>query len=198
MVNEMHPYATDSDERKIVPLYLAVLALVCAIGLSRLLDLIHWPGWIDTPATMGMYGLLYEAFRRWCWRIPILHTLRVVKVPILAGRWSGHVATSYDELNGQHPVEVEIVQDWTQMLVKLKAHHSASVSLVGSIFVGSEIVLTYDYRNEPTPGATNTMHTHRGSATLRLNRETGVLEGDYFSGRDRLNYGAISLTRQAS
>ena len=61
--------------------------------------------------------------------------------------------------------------------------------------VGSDIILTYEYHNEPLPGATGTMHAHRGSATLRLAENGNALEGEYFSGRDRANYGAIHLRR---
>lgn len=190
-----HPYATDSDERKTVPLFLAALAIVSAIGLSRVLTWIHWPGWIDAPATLGFYGLYYEAFRRWIWRANLLHRFGIVKVPLLDGSWTGHVSTSFDDLAGRHPVTVEITQDWTHLLVRLISEYSRSESLVGGILVATEVSLSYDYRNEPLPGAVGTMHAHRGSATLRYDRETGVLEGEYFSGRDRANYGAIRLER---
>ena len=75
----MHPYATDSQERKTIPLFIAAFAVISALALSRLLQLIHWPGWVDAPATMGFYGIYYDLFRRWFWRIPLLHTLGIVK-----------------------------------------------------------------------------------------------------------------------
>lgn len=192
----MHPYATDSDERKTVPLFLAALAIISAIGLSRLLAWIHWPSWIDAPATAGFYGLYYEAFRRWLWRIRILHRLSVVKVPTLQGKWVGHVSTSFDELTGRHPITLEIAQDWTHILIQLLSDYSRSKSVIGGILVGADITLSYDYFNEPLPKAVNTMHAHHGSATLRFDQVNDVLQGEYFSGRDRTNYGAIYLKRQ--
>jgi len=192
----MHPYATDSQERKTIPLFIAAFAVVSAVALSRFLALIHWPGWIDAPATIGFYGFYFDIFRRWIWRIPLLHTLGIIKVPVLSGHWKGYVTTSYDELADKHPVEVEILQDWTHMIVKLRTRYSRSESLIGSILVGTDIVVDYEYRNEPAPGATDTMHAHRGSTTLRLSKEGDVLEGEYFSGRDRANYGAIKLHRE--
>jgi hypothetical protein len=193
-----HPYATDSDERKMIPLFIAALAIISAMALSRLLESIHWPGWIDAPATAGFYGLYYEAFRRWIWRMPILQRLGIVKVPVLNGSWQGHVVTSFDELEGRHPVTVHIVQDWTHLLVRLQTEYSRSQSLVGSILVDDEVTLSYDYRNEPLPGAAGSMHAHRGSAVLRYDANAALLEGEYFSGRDRSNYGALHLQRQTS
>ena len=45
------------------------------------------------------------------------------------------------------------------------------------------------YVNEPHPTAPDTMNAHRGTATLRL--KGAVLEGDYYTGRGRLEIGAL-------
>jgi hypothetical protein len=57
-------------------------------------------------------------------------------------------------------------------------------------------LLTYEYLNEPRTAAAVTMHMHRGVTRLRVEDKGRVLDGDYFSGRDRQNYGAIRLERR--
>jgi hypothetical protein len=57
-----------------------------------------------------------------------------------------------------------------------------------------ECILIYDYLNEPNSDAVDTMHMHRGTARLVLT-ETDKLEGDYYTGRDRKNTGAMKLRR---
>lgn len=55
----------------------------------------------------------------------------------------------------------------------------------------------YEYLNEPKSGAVATMHTHRGLARLSLRRDDGdVLDGEYYTGRDRQHYGATWLRRE--
>ena len=191
----LHPYATDSDERKNVPLYIAALAIVSAIALSWILERIHWPGWLDAPATIGFYAIYYELFRHRLWRFERLRNWGWVRVPDLSGKWEGHVVTSFDEQKGKHPVSAEMVQDWTHISVKMRSKYSKSHSLVGSIFVGNDIVLDYEYWNEPRPGAVQTMHAHRGTASLILSPDGFTLSGDYYSGRDRQNYGSLHLKR---
>lgn len=191
----LHPYATDSNERKQIPLYLAGAAILSAVGLSFVLQKIHWPGWLDAPATGGFYGLYYEWFRRRLWRTKRLHEWGWVKVPMLTGKWQGNVITSFDEQKGKHSIEAEILQDWTHISIRVHSAYSRSESLVGSIFIGNDIVLDYEYRNEPLPRAAGSMHAHRGTASLILTPDGTKLIGDYYSGRDRQNFGSLHLTK---
>ncbi len=77
----------------------------------------------------------------------------------------------------------------------LETEYSKSQSLiVGIITAGSSaMVMSYEYLNEPKPAAKETMHAHRGTARLVLEGES--LEGEYYTGRDRQNYGSLSLRR---
>ena len=54
--------------------------------------------------------------------------------------------------------------------------------------------LDYMYVNEPGAGALESMHAHRGTAMLEF--KDGVLEGDYYTGRDRREIGTIRLQRE--
>jgi len=55
-------------------------------------------------------------------------------------------------------------------------------------------VLIYHYLNEPKPNAMKTMHAHKGTAVLRLKNDE-FMEGEYYTGRDRQNYGGLTLRR---
>lgn len=193
-----HPYSTDSSERETVPLYLAGAAIASAIGLGWLFKLLNWlpPAWIDAPSTIAFYGLYYQIFRVWMWRWSLLRTFGIIKIPDLSGEWDGHVVTTYDEQSGKHEVHVSIQQNWTDMRVVLKSSYSQSTSLIGAILTRDLVMLSYEYLNEPLPNAIGTMHAHRGSARLTLSDDGASLDGDYYTGRDRTNYGSLSLKKR--
>src|SRR5205809_179732 len=95
----MHPYSTDSSERERVLFGLALLAVGAAWGLSRLLHAtqITVPWWIDAPSTMGFYAIWLKLFDSCLWRWQQLHQIGLLKVPLLAGEWRGHVVSSFDD-----------------------------------------------------------------------------------------------------
>src|SRR5438046_301633 len=92
----MHPYSVDSPEHRAVPFFLAVIGILAALAVSKVLAWLHWtvPWWFDAPAAMGCYSLVYVAFDQWLWRIPVLHGLGIVRTPRLAGRWSAEIESS--------------------------------------------------------------------------------------------------------
>ena len=194
-----HPYSTNSEERKHVPFYLAILAVVVSLALAAVFRKIGWtpPLWVDFSSVMFLYGLLYGLFRRVAWKWGWLRQLGVISTPILEGTWSGTVQSDYDgESHPAHDVEVIIGQDWTEIVIRLLRPESKSHSLSASMVVTEdECILIYDYLNEPTSGAAETMHMHRGTARLMLTG-TDKLEGDYYTGRDRKNIGVIKLRRK--
>lgn len=193
----MHPYATDSSERKYVPLLIAVVSVFLAWLLNRILNALHVtiPWWIDAPSVMGFYGLLYPLFNRRFWRVPILRKIGLVKVPDLTGTWKGYAASSFDEHSAKHDATITIRQNWSGISIMFETEYSRSHSLTAAILTESptDTVFSYEYLNEPKPHARGTMHAHRGTTRLTLKGES--LEGEYYTGRDRQNYGSLSLRR---
>ncbi len=193
-----HPYSTNSEERKHVPFYLAVLAVVGSLGLASLFRRTGWtpPLWVDFTSVMGLYGVLYGFFKRVAWKWRWLRSIVSVSTPILAGTWSGTVQSDYDGVTRPaHNVEVVIGQDWTEIVIRLIGPNSKSHSLSASMVVTEdECILIYDYLSEPKSGAVDTMHMHRGTTRLVLTG-TDKLEGDYYTGRDRKNTGGMKLRR---
>ncbi len=193
----MHGYSTDSDERRVVPLILAVLAIALAWMSSELLSAIHLsvPWWFDAPSSMGFYGVLYALFDKHLWRNRFVRKLGLVRTPNLTGRWRGYLTSSFDNHGSRHILNLQIFQTWTQISVFLSTGTSVSRSCVGVIQVSDPegIALIYQYENQPLADATRTMHMHYGTAMLRMSN--GSLTGDYYAGRDRGTFGRISCHR---
>jgi len=94
----MHGYSTDSSERRVVPLFLALLSIALAWVSSRFLAAAHLsvPWWLDAPSSIAFYGVLYGLFERFLWRNSLVPKLGLVRIPNLMGRWRGYLITSFD------------------------------------------------------------------------------------------------------
>jgi len=193
----MHPYSTNSEERSRIPFYAAAFAFLLAWLIATILKDVHIPFWLEVPGTGTLYAVLLAVFRSYLWRWRLFRVVGIVKVPDLEGKWHGHVTSSFDTLAEQLPVTVQIRQNWTHMAIHLTADGSRSRSVVASLYVAEdETVLNYQYENEPNVRATQTMHAHNGTASLRVTDNNRRLTGDYYSGRDRNNHGQITLGRK--
>jgi SMODS-associating 2TM, beta-strand rich effector domain len=194
----MHGYSTDSDERRVVPLLLASLAISFAWLSAKLLLVIHLsvPWWVDAPSVMAFYGVLYALFDRYLWRNSLVSKLGLVRMPNLAGRWCGYLISSFDGHAKHHDLMITICQSWTQIAVFLTTAKSISRSCAAVIQVDDPegVALIYQYQNQPVADATRTMHMHYGTAMLRVSIE-GFLVGDYYAGRDRRTFGRICCRR---
>lgn len=193
----MHPYTTNLAERQKLLLFIAVAAFGGALLIGFAYTSAGWnpPAWVDVPSTGALYGLGYAVVKKYLWRSKLFQKLGIVNTPVLDGDWEGEVVTSFDEHAARHPVHVRIDQDWTEMSISLKSNVSESRSLIAGVIVNNEIVLSYEYYNEPLPGAVDTMHAHRGTARLILSADRKTLTGQYYSGRDRQNFGELRLRR---
>ncbi len=192
----MHPYSTDAIERKIIPLFIAGLAIICAWFLNLYLKRFNiiLPWWIDAPSVLGFYGLLFSLFDQYLWRTGIFHKIGLIKTPILFGNWRG-VLTSSFEPDTPKGANMKITQTWTKIEILLKTDSSKSHSLVASILLQSPggPILNYQYLNDPIPNTPATMSMHYGTA--KLNLMDNKLEGDYYSGRGRQNIGILYLEK---
>jgi SMODS-associating 2TM, beta-strand rich effector domain len=198
----MHPYATDSNERKRLPLLMVGLSILLAWSLNRGMEAtgVSLPWWIDAPSVAGFYGFIYVVFDKRLWLLPPARKLGLVKIPNLNGTWTGNVNPSSEEHTSGHPAAVEITQTWRNLCVRLRTENSASHSVIGAVIVeeGEEARLSYEYINEPNAHAVGGMHMHRGTARLLLTSGDRVLEGEYYTGRDRKSHGTLRLERLVS
>ena len=195
----MHPYATDSNERKLVPGLIALLGLIAALMLGKLLEYTEFsiPWWFDSPAVIGFYGIFYSIFNKWLWKCKIFRKIGLVNLPNLSGSWKGYVTSSFDEYSEKYDTDFTIKQDWNRISIMGKFKMSKSYSISGSILIDDQtgITVSYDYMNEPFTQATKTMAIHRGFNRLSLSPNGKEMSGPYYSGRGRQNIGEIKLEK---
>jgi SMODS-associating 2TM, beta-strand rich effector domain len=194
-----HAYSVDSAERRRLPLFFALLAVLAAIGVSRLLSCIgaRPPEWISAPDALAFYGVFYLVFDRFIWRWAWVRNLGISKIPNISGEWRGQVASANNDAPGfgtPKDITLSIRQSWTEILVKAETTQSISCSLSAHMLVADGYVLGYEYLNEPRAGAPDTMHAHRGSTRLSFDGKDSLV-GEYYTGRDRKNFGTLSLKR---
>ncbi len=191
----MHPYAIDSEERQNVVLGIALVSVGLAYGFHWLMSHmnIQAPWWVELPSAPGIAVVLYEAFDKWLWRW--FRKIGIVKIPDIQGQWEVDGYTSFAQ-ERSFKAKVIIRQTWTHISVYLETEQSISWSLAASLSFNQPegAVLIYHYRNEPKPNAMKTMHAHKGTAVLRLKNDE-FMEGEYYTGRDRQNYGGLTLRR---
>lgn len=200
MIGEnMHLYTTDSNERIIVPFYIAIISVFATWGLNGVLGAMQFtlPWWIDAPSVIGFFGLFYTIFNKYLWKWQILRAIGVVRIPDLNGIWDGYVASSFDKQAIKHDATLKIFQNWTSVSIILKTNYSKSNSLIAAIITEDPngTLLSYEYLNEPMPNAKQTMHAHRGTARLTMPSNGKALEGEYYTGRDRQNFGILNFER---
>ena len=196
----MHPYATDSNERKLIPNLTAVLGVLAALALDRGLTYISltvwW--WFDAPAVIGFSGIFYIAFDKWAWKWGILQRIGLVKLPNLNGTWKGYGISSFDQHDESFEAAFTIHQSWSRISVAGRFGASNSHSVIGSVLIDDArgVVLSYDFISEPHADAEDTMQIHRGTAILILQPDGVKISGDYYTGRGRENYGRLELEKE--
>ena len=193
----MHPYSIDTEERKNILLFLAVISIVFSWSFYKILDYYQFslPWWVESPSVLFFYGLLFVIFDKWAWII--FRKIRFVKTPNLNGEWEGHLKSSFDEHSSEVKATLQIFQTWTKIKILLSTEHSVSHNESTSIIVNTPegAYLSYQYINEPKSNAVNTMSIHRGTTRLLLDKKENTLVGEYYSGRDRQNFGSLSFKR---
>jgi hypothetical protein len=196
----VHPYSTDSTRQRTVLLVIAVAAILLAWALGRVLDLLDTsaPWWLDTPAVVGFYGLLWQAYDRWLWRVRIGDGT-LSGVPDFSGTWEGRLISSYTP-DTPYRATVTIHQSASHLVVELRTDSSRSYSHLAMIRIspGPGHGLRYVYDNQPGELAVEGMKRHGGTAHLEIHDDGRVLKGGYSTDRDRATTGEMIFTRQGA
>lgn len=200
----MHSYSINSTEHRHTPFFIAVTAILTTFLVFHFLDVykITPPWWATTPIdTMTFFGLFYWLFDQYMWKWPLLRQLHIIKTPNLNGEWFGYVYPTLANgvsagLQIKTEMKITIKQTWTKLLIIGNTGQSKFHSLSASLRINNENRISYEYFNEPFANAASTMHGHNGTARLAINELTTKLEGEYYSGRDRQNFGSIILNKK--
>lgn len=197
----MHPFSTDSCERKLVTFVLAAASVGLSVAAHAGIEAAgpNVPGWVHAPSTMAIFGALFALFEHCAWRWPLLHRLGVVNVQDLSGEWKGHVKRALNGGAGAEedlPARVVIAQTWRSISVVLTTATSRSVSISAALLVmdPANRTLSYEYTSEPAPHAPAALQQHRGTAVVCI-KPDGKLEGQYYTGRGRGTFGSFELNR---
>jgi hypothetical protein len=203
-VDNVHSYATDSEEKRLI---LLVLAIVSVFLTWLLYSVLTWigtqtnfvpPWWLEIPSVATFYGVLYAVFDRRLWKNPLVRKLGGVKTPDLSGTWKGYVKSSYDNFNEEIEATLEIFQSWTHIGIFQQTKDSKGQSFVATILTkdSTAMRLCFMYQNIPQASANTDMRQHVGSAELALSSDGTILSGDYFNcGRDRPTWGELRFVK---
>lgn len=193
----MHPYSLDTEERKNILLILAVVSIVFSWSFYKILGYyqISLPWWVESPSVLFFYGLLFIIFDKWLWQYLI--KINFVKTPNLNGEWTGNLKSSFDNHSAEIKATLKVFQTWTRIKILLMTNqsssHSESASIVINVPEGK--YLSYQYINDPKSNAVETMSIHRGTVGLFFDDKKNALEGEYYSGRGRQNFGSLYFVR---
>jgi len=193
----MHSYASDSNDRRIAPWVIFIIATLLAYAYSAFVSWrkIEVAWWLETPSIMSVYALVYWVYNRygWKWR---LGAFRFSEIPDLSGTWFGEAHSDHGSGTTVHGM-IHIHQTWTNLCVEFESKTSRSFSVMAAVNVtpGPTEGLTFQYTNAPRHCATETMNAHVGLNHLRLLPDGKTLEGDYFAGRGRQTFGSMKLVR---
>jgi hypothetical protein len=193
----MHSYSIDTEERKNILLFLAIISIVFSWSFYKVLGnyQVSLPWWVESPSVLFFYGLLFVIFDKWLWRY--LKKIYFVKTPNLNGEWCGNLKSSFDNHSSEVKATLKIFQTWTRIKILLTTDQSLSHSETASIIFDAPEgkYLSYQYINEPKSDAVKTMSIHRGTVRLVFDEGKNSLQGEYYSGRDRQNVGSLYFVK---
>ena len=195
----MHPYATDSNERRSIPKLITVLSIIVALGFDRLQThtALNVPWWLDSPSVIGFYGMLHYFFNKSLWKFNIFRRIGLVKLPNLNGIWKGYAFSSFDNYTKEYEATFTIRQNWNGISIvgefEVSKSHSTSASILIDDRTGTTV--NYSYTNEPSVKAIKDMEMHHGFTNLIFNSHDQELSGTYYSGRGRQNIGELKLKK---
>src|SRR5260370_22431173 len=118
----MDGYSTDSNERRLVPLLLATLAIGFAWMFAKLLAISHlsFPWWLDAPSSLGFYAALYALFDKYLWLNRVVRKLGLSRIPNVAGSCHGFLTSSFDDHLKRHDVLSQVCHSLPQIFIFLK------------------------------------------------------------------------------
>ena len=193
----MHAYSIDTNERKNILLVLAIISIVFSLGFYKILNYyqISLPWWIEGLSILFFYGLLFVIFDKSLWKY--LKRVNFVKTPNLIGEWRGNLKSSFDNHSSEVKATLKIFQTWTMIKILMTTDQSSSHSESASIVIDTPEgkYLGYKYINDPKSNAVETMSIHRGTVRLIFDEKKNTLEGEYYSGRGRQNFGSLYFVR---
>lgn len=147
------------------------------------------------------FYILVKLFENYLWKWKIWEFIKIVNFPDLNGIYKGKFTSSFKDENGKNfegKMTLKIKQSFSKITINCIFDLSKSIS-TKAFFAFNDLeqknCLYYFFQNKPEKNAVEEMHIHEGSAILSYDEVTKKLEGEYYSGRDRNNYGNIKVIK---
>jgi|AntDeeMetagen285_2_1112576.scaffolds.fasta_scaffold01810_3 hypothetical protein len=214
----MHSYSTDNDKRPVVYGFLGLGAYLLVLGIGWITSLLAsgLASIVGGTISWGFaFTILSTVFIHRGWKNNIVRKTGASKSPDLSGEWDGYIKTSYqghipetalhdsndDDADMQRvSASLHIKQTWRKISIHLSTDNSESDSTGATILTedGTWPSLTYQYANRPQADTEPSMTSHDGTADLSLKQDgdQDVLEGFYYTGPGRENYGEMFFERR--
>ncbi len=196
----MHQYQTDDSTRNNLLIIAVLLAVALAYSFSAALDYfsIQLPWWFESPSILGFYGLIYLLYDKYLWKTKWIQKTDWIKTPNISGTWDAEIRTSHDGFSDCVSAIVIIRQTAFRISISMETDTSRSHSVQAALLKTekvSEYELTYNYINHPKADSVKTLNIHLGTAHLHISDNLQRMDGDYYTNRDRENFGRIVFIR---
>ncbi|PWI28923.1 hypothetical protein DI383_14285 [Flavobacteriaceae bacterium LYZ1037] len=141
---------------------------------------------------------IWTIFIFWAWKWRMFYPW-LVQTPNLSGKWKGKIKSNWEDGKSKPiPTEIDIKQDFFNIIVKIKTEESISHSISSSFNIDKDRgyqQLFYSYLNTPKAGIRERSAIHYGSVLLNFDGfKVSKMSGEYWTSRETT--GEIELKRK--
>lgn len=198
----MHSYSIDSGIRRTVYCFTVFIALSIPALFLKLTAYFGMPPSVGFPLSSGvLLAGLHLVWDKWVWRLNICGFCvpTLINLPDLNGDWVANGVSNYvDPVTNErkkYSMDVKIKQTFSRIEVFTDTTDSTSRSTLAGFATDSAVgTFRYAFENKPKNHAHSELQRHPGLIELTLKSST-EMAGDYFSGKHRLRYGELTLTK---
>lgn len=196
----MHQYQTDEGTKNNFLLLAVLLAVLFAYLFSLTIQYfeLQLPWWIETPSILGFFGTIYWIYDKYLWKTKLIQNIEWIKTPDISGNWKVEIRTSHDGFGNTVLGKAIIRQSAFRISIALDIETSTSNSILVALLRSekvSEFELIYTYVNYPKADTLETMSIHLGTTHVAISDNRLEMDGEYYTGRDRGNFGRIVFSR---
>ena len=197
----MHQYQTDDSVKTNFLIVAVLLAVALAYLFGRVIGAlqIQIPWYFESPSILGFFGVIYWLYDKYLWKTKWVQKIDWFKTPNISGIWSVEIRTSHDDFSETTTGKAIIRQTAFKISISLETDTSTSNSIHAALMRTekvSEYELTYNYINHPKADSVGTMSIHMGTAHFSIGDDGKNMDGEYYAGRNRQNYGRIAFSRK--
>lgn len=197
----MHQYQTDENIKTNFLLVAVLISIILAYCFNNGVQYFNLqiPWYVETPSILGIFGLIYWLYNKYLWKNKLTQKLDWVKIPNISGNWLVEIKTSHDGFTKTVFGKAIIRQTAFKISIAVETDNSTSQSIHAAVLRTEKINeydLTYNYINHPRADSVESMNIHIGTTSMSIADNGLRMDGQYYTGRDRRNFGRIIFTRQ--